>query len=71
MMPHIKPEGKIIIGNFHPYNPSRHVMEFGEWNMQHRTEDDLLKLVVLCGCDEKQVVIDQEEERVNLFMRIY
>lgn len=60
--------GKIIIGNFHPRNPSRNYMEWtGGWFVIHRTEDDLLKLCVQAGIPIEHISFDQEPLGVNLF----
>lgn len=66
----IKKGGELVIGNFHPRNPSRAIMEFGFWYLHHRTEDDLIRLAHLCGVDNDRIEIKSECEGVNLFLHI-
>ena len=68
----LAPGGEIIIGNFNEsYNPSRAYMEyFGEWYLNHRTEEQLLALAVAAGFDAEDVHIGREPENVNLFLHI-
>ena len=62
--------GELIIGNFHPNNPSKDYMEFAFWNLNHRTEEDLIKLANACGVKNSCIEIKSESEGVNLFMHI-
>ena len=67
----IKNGGEIVIGNFHPRNPSRNYMElFGFWYLNHRTEEDLKKLANACGVENRNIEIKSEAEGVNLFIHI-
>ena len=68
----LAPGGEIIIGNFNEScNPSRAYMEyFGEWYLNHRTEEQLLALAVAAGFDSEEVHIGREPENVNLFLHI-
>jgi extracellular factor (EF) 3-hydroxypalmitic acid methyl ester biosynthesis protein len=64
----LRPGGRVILGNFHPDNPTRAVMDhLLDWKLIHRTEDDLNRLFQVSKfgrpCDE----IRFEAERVNLF----
>jgi hypothetical protein len=63
--------GELVIGNFSPSNPSRQYMEFSEWLLHHRSEDDLLELANRAGIPRTQTFIDSEPERVNLFLHAY
>jgi len=64
-------DGELVIGNFHPINPSRRYMEFGLWHLHHRTEAELIQLAQAAGIqDVNRIKIEQEAEGVNLFMRI-
>lgn len=67
----VKNGGEIIIGNIHPRSPSRPIMEFTNWSLNHRTETDLVELTVQAGItDYSKIRIEMEEEGVNLFLRI-
>lgn len=67
----LKEGGEMVIGNFHPRNPTRAIMEFSKWSLHHRTENELVALVVKAGVgDYSRIRIEQESEGVNLFMRI-
>ncbi len=67
-----KPDGELVIGNFHPRNPTRPFMElFGEWFLHHRTEEELIRLALEAGVAHSQNIrVESEAERINLFMRI-
>jgi len=64
----LKPGGKIILGNFHPGNSSRaymdHVME---WELVHRTEEDMDRLFSDSEFNSPCTNIQFEEEGINLF----
>ncbi|MDN5211004.1 class I SAM-dependent methyltransferase [Fulvivirgaceae bacterium BMA12] len=62
--------GEIVIGNFHTKNPSRNYMEFGQWYLYHRTEEQLVKLAELSGASPECIRISKESEDVNLFLHI-
>ena len=66
-----KPGGEIIIGNFSECNSSRAFMElFGDWYLHHRSEEQLTKLAVQAGMEEKNIKVEREPEGINLFLRI-
>lgn len=64
--------GELIIGNFHPSNPTRSFMEIGgKWFLHHRTAANLIALAKEAGIHKKASVrIEKEPLGVNLFMRI-
>jgi SAM-dependent methyltransferase len=67
----LKPGGEIIVGNFSEDNSSRGYMEvFGEWILIHRSKDELIRLSMLAGAKEDQIVVDQEPLGINLFLKI-
>lgn len=66
----VKPNGELIIGNFHPRNPSRPIMEFTNWDLHHRTEMELVDLAHACGVEYDRITLVQEAEGINLFLRI-
>ncbi len=66
----IKKDGEIVIGNFHPKNPSKRAMEFGEWYLQYRNETQLNELVSGIGTKYSSIDIFSEETGINLFLHI-
>lgn len=67
-IPFLKPNGKIVIGNFSSDNPSRGYMELFKWDLFHRSKEHLQRLAQECGLAEHQITIEQEAEGVNLFL---
>jgi CRP-like cAMP-binding protein/SAM-dependent methyltransferase len=64
----LKPGGRVILGNFHPRNPNKAVMDYVvDWKLIHRDEGDMNWLFQSskfgAGCDR----IFFEEQGVNLF----
>jgi len=60
--------GRVVLGNFHPCNPTRTVMDFMmEWRLIHRDEEDMNRLFRASrfGGDCEQIIF--EESGVNLF----
>lgn len=68
----VKEDGEIIIGNFNEnYNPSRAFMEiFGEWYLNHRTEEQLYYLAKQAGFEANKIHVGHEPENVNLFLHL-
>ncbi len=64
----LKPNGKLVIGNFTVDNPSRGYMELFKWQLFHRSKEHLHKLAIECGFTEQQIHIEQESEGINLFL---
>jgi extracellular factor (EF) 3-hydroxypalmitic acid methyl ester biosynthesis protein len=67
---HLRPNGKLVIGNFSIDNPTRGYMELFKWNLFHRSKNHLLTLAQECGFAEDQISIEQEPEGVNLFLMV-
>jgi len=64
----IKKGGKIIVGNFHPRNPTRNYMEWGgNWFLFYRTELQLQKLCEKAGIPLDRISFDKEPLGVNIF----
>lgn len=64
----LAPGGRVILGNFHPDNPTKAMMDHVlDWALVHRSEDDMNRLFAASKlgrpCDE----IRFEEQRINLF----
>jgi len=67
----VKAGGELILGNFHPRNPTRSVMEVATWHLHHRTEAELIALAQMAGVvDVGRIRVDTEGEGINLFMRV-
>ena len=66
----LEPDGQIVVGNFSTQNPTRDYMEFGEWFLRHRTEDDLLSLVEATKIKGISASIGKEPQGINLFLHI-
>lgn len=68
----VNENGEIIIGNFHPRNPSRAYMEIiGQWYLNHRSNEELYELSKFAGIkNDHRIDIDEEKEGVNLFLRL-
>jgi hypothetical protein len=65
-----KDGGSVIVGNFHPRNPSRNYMEWcGDWFLIHRTEPEMVLLCEQAGIRRENICFDQEPLGVNIFCR--
>jgi SAM-dependent methyltransferase len=65
------PGGEIIIGNFSTFNPTRSYMEKAlEWNLFHRSENQLIKLASAAGIPRHCISVKSEPLGVNLFLHI-
>lgn len=60
--------GELVIGNFHPKNPSRMFMDLLNWKLIYRTESELRELVRLSNIPAKSVRVSSEEQGINLFL---
>ena len=64
-----KEGGKVVVGNFHPRNPSRSFMEWcGQWFLIHRTEDDYRRLCRSAGIPEESIQFDREPLGCCIFL---
>ena len=64
----LRPGGRVILGNFHPDNPTKALMDYVlDWKLIHRSEADMNRLFAASKfgrpCDE----IRYEAQRINLF----
>ena len=60
--------GRIIVGNFHPANPTKAFMDYVlDWPLIHRTEKDMNKLFEISKFSRPCTNIYFEEENINLF----
>lgn len=64
-------DGKIIIGNFSPSNPTIKVMEvMTEWYLNYRDEEHLLALAKAANINTEKCMIEKEPLSINLFLKI-
>jgi extracellular factor (EF) 3-hydroxypalmitic acid methyl ester biosynthesis protein len=64
----LRPGGKVVLGNFHPMNPSRALMEHVlDWKLIHRTEEDMHRLFRASRFRRPCSEIRFEAEGINLF----
>lgn len=67
----VRPGGRVVVGNFSEFNPSRDYMEiFGDWHLQHRSAEHLTALARQAGAAPAQCTVSWEPEGVNLFLEI-
>ena len=68
---HLRPEAELVVGNFHPDNPSRAYMEIiGDWHLIYRSEHDLIRLARQAGFGLNDIRVGVEAENVNLFLHL-
>jgi len=64
----LKEGGKVILGNFHPKNTSKALMDYViDWKLIHRTEEDMNRLFRESAFSKDCTNIRFEEQGVNLF----
>jgi len=62
------PGGKVILGNFHPRNPDKAIMDHVfDWRLIHRTEDDMNRLFKASAFSTACTRVRFEEQGINLF----
>jgi CRP-like cAMP-binding protein/SAM-dependent methyltransferase len=65
----LAPGGRVILGNFHPNNIYKEYMDYVlEWNLIHRTEEDMNRLLLHSEFKCPYTNIYFEDENVNLFV---
>ncbi len=64
----LRPGGRVVIGNFHPRNGSRAVMDHVlDWKLHHRTEEDMDRLFRESAFGRPCTLVVYEEQGINLF----
>jgi SAM-dependent methyltransferase len=66
----VAPQGQLVIGNFSDMNPNRPYLHLMEWELYHRSADQLLALARQCGIPADRLRVGQEPEGVNLFLHV-
>ena len=64
----LRKDGRIVIGNFSTGNPTKAYMDFVDWKLIHRTEDQLATIARYAKMSD--AVISTESTTVNLFLDI-
>jgi len=69
LWPRLAEGGRLVVGNFHPRNPTRTIMEWlGGWFLIHRTEAELLSLAASAGIPATACQINTEPLGINCFL---
>ena len=64
----LRPGGRVILGNFHPCNPTKAVLDHVfDWQLIHRSEADMHRLVRASAFGTSCSRILYEPQRINLF----
>lgn len=64
----LRPGGRVILGNFHPNNPTRALMDYVlGWELIYRTEDEMNRLFAQSAFQRPCTNIRYEAQRINLF----
>lgn len=64
----LRPGGRVVLGNFHPCNPTRAAMDHVlEWRLIHRDETDMHRLMRASAFGTQCTRITYEPQRINLF----
>jgi len=70
MLPLLRPDGRFVVVNFSPHNPTRDYMECGQWFVWHRTEDHLRQLAADAGVSSDRITMEEDIARVVNYMHI-
>ncbi len=71
VLPLLEDGGELVVGNFSQSNPSQAYMEImGDWNLKHRTPEQLIAFGKACNFDESDIRVGKEPEGVNLFLHL-
>jgi extracellular factor (EF) 3-hydroxypalmitic acid methyl ester biosynthesis protein len=64
----LKTGGRVIVGNFHPRNDSKGLMDYLlNWRLIHRTEEQMIQIFSQSLFNHRQVSFVYEEQNINLF----
>ena len=64
----LRPGGRVILGNFHPRNPTRALMDHVlDWRLIHRSEEDIDRLYAASRFGRPSTRIRFEAQGINLF----
>lgn len=69
LIKHVKPGGRLVVGNFSVNNPTQKYMEVvGDWFLNYRTEQQLIELAHKANLKFVDISVDKTEDGVNLFL---
>ncbi len=61
--------GRAIVGNFHPSNPTRNIMEWmADWPLVHRTQEEMISLAWKAGVPGDALFCESEPLGVSIFL---
>lgn len=64
----LKPGGRVLLGNFHPRNPSKALLDhIFEWSLIHRTGEDMSRLFESSKFARPASAITYEDQQIYLF----
>jgi extracellular factor (EF) 3-hydroxypalmitic acid methyl ester biosynthesis protein len=64
----LRPGGRVILGNFHPRNVSKALMDYVlDWKLIHRTDEDMSRLFQASAFGRPCTRVLYEPQRINLF----
>lgn len=64
----LRPGGTVILGNFHPRNPDKAMMDHVlDWKLIHRSEEDMNRLYAMSKFGRAATGIRFEDQGINLF----
>lgn len=66
----LRSEGRLVVANFSPDNPSRDYMECGQWFVWHRTKDRLRQLAAEAGVSGSRIAVEEDPGGVVNYMQI-
>ena len=66
----LRPNGELVIGNFHPDHPTRAYIELFDWHLVYRTREDLERLARSAAIPTTAYTVMAEPLGINYFLRI-
>jgi extracellular factor (EF) 3-hydroxypalmitic acid methyl ester biosynthesis protein len=65
----VKSHGHLIIGNFHPNNPTKTISELvADWRLIHRSRDEMIQLTKMVSYQDYVLNIDELE--IDWFLEV-
>jgi SAM-dependent methyltransferase len=71
LLPALRPDGELVLGNFSDQDPSQAYMELlNDWRVYHRSREQLRQLANDVGIDDRRIRIGSEPEGLDLFLHV-